>query len=152
MTINPCQEREFALVILTERTTNTDSIVNCNIGRLDNNVMGEEVYMRNIITIYQVFGSVTNPATGTKSLSLPGQISVCNGFLHRHLDNFILMWQIRTIYRDTPIWTTLLWHGNPAHLPGLFKNPLQVIGNLLYCRAVSKNASGSLNWPRAVPR
>jgi hypothetical protein len=103
--------------------------------------MGEEVYTRDIITTYQVFGSVTNPATGTKSLSLPGQISVCNGFLHRHLDNFIFTWQIRTIYRDTPIWTTLLWHGNPAHLPGLCKNPLQVIGNLLYCRAVNNNTA-----------
>ena len=62
--------------------------------------MGEEVYTRNIMTIYQVFGSVTNPATGTKSLSLPGQISICNGFLHFYLDKTIMTRKSLAIYRD----------------------------------------------------
>jgi len=38
---------------------------------------------------------------------------------------FYLNVTIRTIYRDSVIWTTLSWYGNPAHLPGLCKNSCQ---------------------------
>jgi len=39
-------------------------------------------------------------------------------------------WQTLLIYRDSVIWTTLSWHGNPAHLPvpiaiGICKNACQ---------------------------
>jgi len=67
---------------------------------------------------------VTNPATVTMSIGLLADAPL-SWFLHRHLDNFIVTWQIRTIYRDSVIWTTLSWHGNPAHLPGLCKNTCQ---------------------------
>ena len=67
---------------------------------------------------------MTTPAAVTKSIGLLADAQL-SWFLHRHLDNFILTWQIRIIYRESPIWTTLSWHGNPAHLPGLCKNACQ---------------------------
>ena len=67
---------------------------------------------------------MTTPAAETKSIGLLSDAQL-SWFLHRHQDNFIVTWQIRTIYRDSAIWTTLSWHGNPAHLPGLCKNACQ---------------------------
>jgi hypothetical protein len=55
---------------------------------------------------YQPFGTMTTPATGTKSIGLPANAQL-SWFLHRHLDNFIVTRQLRAIYRDYAIWTTL---------------------------------------------
>jgi len=67
---------------------------------------------------------VTIPAAETKVIGLLADAQL-SWFLHRHLDNFILTWQILFTYRDSVIWTTLSWHRNPAHLPGLCKNSCQ---------------------------
>jgi len=72
---------------------------------------------------------VTNPATETKSIGLLADAPLSWFLLPiaigSHLDNFIMTWQLAAIYRDSVIWTTLSWHGNPAHLPGLCKNACQ---------------------------
>jgi len=44
--------------------------------RPDSCVMGEEVYVRNTIITYQVFDTVTIPATVTKSIGLPADAQV----------------------------------------------------------------------------
>jgi len=67
---------------------------------------------------------VTNPATVTESMGLPALAPVVMVFA-RHLDSFIVTWQIRFHYRDTFILTILSWHENPAHLPGFCKNTCQ---------------------------
>ena len=43
----------------------------------------------NLIHTYQTFGTVTNPATETKSIGLLADAQL-SWFLHRHLDNFIM--------------------------------------------------------------
>jgi len=67
---------------------------------------------------------MTNPAAETKSIGLLSDAQL-SWFLHRHLDNFIVTGQLASVYRDSAIWITLSWHGNPAHLPGLCKNACQ---------------------------
>jgi len=72
---------------------------------------------------------MTTPAAETKSIGLPANVPLSWFLLPiaigSHLDRFIMRWQLRTIYRDSAIWTTLSWHENPAHLPGLCKNACQ---------------------------
>jgi hypothetical protein len=46
------------------------------------------------------------PAAGIESIGLQADALV-SWFLHRRQDNFILTLQIRTIYLDSAIWTTL---------------------------------------------
>ena len=67
---------------------------------------------------------MTTPTAETMSIGLLA-FALLSWFLHRHLDNFIMTWQTLLIYRDSAIWTTLSWHGNPAHLRGLCKNSCQ---------------------------
>ena len=101
---------------------------------------------------YKNFGTVTNPATVTKSIGLLA-FALLSWFLHRHLDNFtvtrnlsplsglshldnfIMTRKLSSIYRDFA-----KTHANP-----------DTDGNYPYHRAVSKNAFGGLNWPRTVP-
>jgi len=59
---------------------------------------------------------VTNPATITSDREDSEKV------LHRHLDYFIVILQTLLIYQVSAIWTTLSWHVNPEHLPGLCKN------------------------------
>jgi len=56
----------------------------------------------------------------------------------RHIDNFIVTWQILPTYRDNAIWTVSSWHQTFVHLSGLCKNTCQPWhGNSLNRRAVS---------------
>jgi hypothetical protein len=47
---------------------------------------------------------MTTPAAETRSIGLLA-FAPLSWFLHRHLDNLIMTWQIRTLYRDYAIWT-----------------------------------------------
>ena len=49
---------------------------------------------------------MTNPATVTMSIGLPAHAPL-SWFLHRHLESFIVTRHLRTIYRDSVVWTTL---------------------------------------------
>ena len=50
-------------------------MVNC-LFRQAGQIRNDEItYARNIIATYYIFANVTNPATETKSIGLPGQIS-----------------------------------------------------------------------------
>jgi len=69
--------------------------------------MGEEIYARNIITIYKTFETVTNSTVKIITIGLPGQISPVAFFLQFHLDYFIVTRQLQFIYRDIPVKTTL---------------------------------------------
>ena len=50
-----------------------------------------------------------DPAAKTKSIGLQADARVVMVFA-RHLDNFIMTWQILTTYRDHAIWTVSSWH------------------------------------------
>jgi len=66
----------------------------------------------------------TVPAAETKSMGLQADARVVMVFA-RHLDNFIVTWQILPTYRDHAIWTILSWQQTFVHLPGLCKNACQ---------------------------
>jgi len=62
----------------------------------------------NSFQLIKFCGTWTDPATETKSIGLPA-IAQLSWFLlpiaiGSHLDNFIVTWQLRAIYRDTFIW------------------------------------------------
>ena len=68
---------------------------------------------------------MTNPATKTMSIGLLAN-ALLSWFLHRHLDNFIVTWQLRSIYRDKLIipWLILIvwqirFHMTAANRPTL---------------------------------
>jgi hypothetical protein len=71
----------------------------------DSLVISPKVYERNLIITFQNFGTVTNPATVTKSIGLLAN-ALLSWFLQRHLDSFTMTGQILPIYRDSVIWTT----------------------------------------------
>jgi len=75
-------------------------------GSPDNSVIDPKVYAIKFNPTYQTFGTVTIPAAETKSIGLPADAQL-SWFLHRHLDSLTVTGQLRTIYRDTLIWTTL---------------------------------------------
>jgi hypothetical protein len=52
-------------------------------------VISPKVYAIKIISTYQNFGTVTNPATETTSIGLLANAPL-SWFLHRNLDNFIM--------------------------------------------------------------
>jgi hypothetical protein len=56
----------------------------------DRFVIGPKVYVSKINTTYQTFGTMTTPATETKSIGLLADAQL-SWFLHRHLDSFIVM-------------------------------------------------------------
>jgi len=90
----------------------------------DSLIISPKVYERKLFITYHILGIVTIPAIVTRSIGLPA-IALLSWFLHHRRDNFIISWQILLIYRDKLILTTLSWHENPAHLPGLCKNSCQ---------------------------
>ena len=97
---------------------NTDgAIVNClrQAGQLH---YDEKIYARNIITAYQIFGTMTTPSAETKSIGLSDDARAGMVFaipprqLYRdettrvplpgfsHLDNFIWTRKLASVYRD----------------------------------------------------
>ena len=72
----------------------------------DSFVFSSKSLCEKIHPTYQTFGTMTNPAAGTKSIGLPAD-ALLSWFLHRHLDSFIVTGQLAAIYRDSVIWTTL---------------------------------------------
>ena len=72
--------------------------------RPDSCVMGAKVYVRNFIITYQVFDTMTNPATETKSIGLLADAQL-SWFLQPNLDSFIVTGQLLPIYRDSAVWT-----------------------------------------------
>jgi hypothetical protein len=76
-----------------------------------------------IISTYQTFGTVTNPATVTKVMGLLADAPL-SWFLHRHLP-ISAPGAIRAVYRDTAIVTILLCQTTHRHLSGLCKNTCQ---------------------------
>jgi len=67
---------------------------------------------------------VTNPATVTKSIGLPAD-ALLSWFLHSHLDNFIIPWQILPLIGTKS--SGQLHHDTKTlvRLPGLCKNACQ---------------------------
>ncbi len=53
----------------------------------------------NLNQLNKLFGTVTTPAAGTKSIGLPANAQL-SWFLHRHLDHFIVTQQFSPTYRD----------------------------------------------------
>jgi len=53
----------------------------------------------NSVPLIKFFGTMTAPATVTKSIGLPADAHV-SWFLQRHLDSFIMTGQFLPIYRD----------------------------------------------------
>jgi len=72
----------------------------------DNSVIGPKVYARNYITTYKALCTMTTPAAETKSIGLLADAQL-SWFLQRRLDSFIVTGQLRAVYRDSVIWTTL---------------------------------------------
>jgi len=68
---------------------------------------------------------LTNSAVKIITIGLPGQISPVALFLQFNLDYFIVTRQLKFIYRDISVWTTLSWHLTFIRLPGLLQKPLQ---------------------------
>jgi hypothetical protein len=107
----------------------------------DSLVISPKVYERNLIITFQNFGTVTNPATVTKSIGLLAN-ALLSWFLHRRLDSFIVTGQIRFHYRDSAIWTTSSRHENPRpstgtlqkHMPTLTQTATSHTTGPLYVR------------------
>ena len=58
----------------------------------------------NLLQLIKFCCTWTDPAAETKSIGLQADARVVMVFA-RHLDNFIMTWQILPVYRDHAIWT-----------------------------------------------
>ena len=93
-------------------------------GNPDNSVTIPKVYVRKINLTYQIYGTVTNPATETMSMGLPADARAVKFFLQPHFPN-------------------LSWRDNFVPSTGTCKKLASpdTDGNSPYHRAVSTNIS-----------
>jgi len=106
-------------------------------------------YMRvNSFQLIKLCATRTDPATKTKSIGLQADARVVMVFA-RHLDSFIITWQILPTYRDHAIWTASWWQETFVHLPGLCKNSCQPWhGRQLIKPPGRYSAFGARDWPQ----
>jgi hypothetical protein len=87
-------------------------------GSPDNSVISPKVYVSKFNLTYQIYGTVTNPATVTRSIGLPADAHAVLVFASpprqfyrdgttrgrlpgfSHLDNFALTGKLASVYRD----------------------------------------------------